>query len=447
MHKKRVLLSVIAFCIFFGILWGLNYQPKLNISFVATTENEDLGQVFWANQEDEFNEDFTTQFNLNGGINTVEINKWIYSPYLRLDFGVNNKIVKISELRIKTMIPKIYAEISDVTFLNDGECMKMSENSFELHVTGLDPYLVFDISTQLNVMVEKIENLMNLCNIMIACLLAIIVYFQYEHMKILIRWTVDILRNIQLIFELAVSDFKSRYASSYLGMLWAFIQPVVTVLIYVIVFGYGFKTVPVRDFPFVLWLVAGIVPWFYFSEALTTSTNSLREYSYLVKKVIFEIKILPLVKITAAFIVHVFFVLVAILLYMINGYEPQIYYIQLIYYMFCVTVFVLGVSYLTSALNVFVPDLIQIINVFLQFGMWMTPIMWSSELFGSKIEKLIMINPLYYIVEGYRDCFYNQIPFWDKPGLTIYFWSVTILCLILGMYSFRKLEKHFADVL
>ncbi len=265
--------------------------------------------------------------------------------------------------------------------------------------------------------------------------------------KVLWWWVIDILKNMPLIFELAICDFKTRYATSYLGMAWAFVQPVVNVVIYVIVFGYGFKSTPVKDFPFVLWLVAGIVPWFYFSEALTTATNSLREYSYLVKKVIFEIKILPMVKITAAMMIHLFFILVAVILYLSHGYMPSIYYLQLIYYLLCATVLALGLSYLTSALNVFVPDLTHIIGIGLQFGMWMTPIMWSSDIFGPEIERLVKINPLYYVVEGYRDCFYNQVMFWEKPGLTLWFWGFTFSALVIGMYAFRKLERHFADVL
>lgn len=252
---------------------------------------------------------------------------------------------------------------------------------------------------------------------------------------------------MRLIFELALSDFKTRYASSYLGMIWAFVQPIVTILIYVIVFGYGFKATPVKDFPFVLWLVAGMVPWFYFSEALTTATNSLREYSYLVKKIIFDVKVLPLVKITAAAMIHCFFVLVAILLYIANGVMPSGYYLQLFYYMLCTTILVTGISYLTAALNVFVPDLSQVINIGLQFGMWMTPIMWNSDIFGARIEKIVKLNPLYYVVEGYRDCLYNRIGFWEKPVLTIYFWVLTFAILALGVYSFKKLENHFADVL
>ena len=108
--------------------------------------------------------------------------------------------------------------------------------------------------------------------------------------------TADIIKNYKLIMNLAINDFKNRYASSNLGAIWNFVQPIVTVMIYVFVFQYGFKAVPVSDVPYVLWLVAGIIPWFFFSEAILGATNSLLEYTYLVKKVVFKIDILPMVK-------------------------------------------------------------------------------------------------------------------------------------------------------
>ena len=109
--------------------------------------------------------------------------------------------------------------------------------------------------------------------------------------------------NRKLIFSLAKNDFKTRFAGSYLGIFWAFVQPVVTILVYWFVFQVGFRNGTVDEFPFVLWLTAGLVPWFYFSEALMGATNSLLEYSYLVKKVVFNIDILPVIKVLSALFV------------------------------------------------------------------------------------------------------------------------------------------------
>ena len=143
----------------------------------------------------------------------------------------------------------------------------------------------------------------------------------------------DLYKNRRLVMKLAKNDFKTRYAGSYFGTFWAFVQPVVTILVYWFVFSVGFRSnTDELGVPFVLYLVAGIVPWFFFSDALSGGTNSLLEYNYLVKKVVFNISVLPVVKIISALFVHGFFVLLAIILYICNGRFPDWYYLQILYY-------------------------------------------------------------------------------------------------------------------
>ena len=103
----------------------------------------------------------------------------------------------------------------------------------------------------------------------------------------------ELYRNRRLVLSLAKNDFKTKYAGSYFGTVWAFIQPVVTICVYWFVFGLALRGGADRGVPFVLWLVAGLVPWFFFQDGLIGGTNSLLEYNYLVKKVVFNIRILP----------------------------------------------------------------------------------------------------------------------------------------------------------
>lgn len=272
-------------------------------------------------------------------------------------------------------------------------------------------------------------------------------------LKKLFSLPVELFQNRQLIFTLAKNDFKTKYAGSYLGITWAFVQPVVTVMVYWFVFGLlrGKADQGVMGVPFVLWLIAGLVPWFFIQEALVNGTNALLEYNYLVKKVVFKISILPMVKIISALFVHIFFVAFVVVLFVISGYYPDLYVLQLVYYSFCAFVFILGLSFLTSAVVVFFRDLSQIINIFLQVGVWMTPIMWSfSDLHlkaGSLVVMLLKLNPFYYIVTGYRDALIAKEWFWAHPRLTIYFWAVTAVLFIVGASLFKKLKVHFADVL
>lgn len=274
-------------------------------------------------------------------------------------------------------------------------------------------------------------------------------------MKKLFMFPAELWQSRRLIWKLAKNDFKNRYAGSYLGRVWAFTQPVVTVLLYWFVFGHimmadkkEILTAGVEA-PYVLWLTAGLVPWFYFSEAINNGTTSLMEYSYLVKKVVFKISIIPIVKLIAALFTHIFFVCFMLLLYFVYGYRPEVYLIQLLYYTFCMFVLVLALSYSTCAIVIFFRDLLQIINIALQVGMWATPILWNiSYLDGNPLlQKILKCNPVFYIVNGYRNAMFGQTWFWEEPGAAIGFWVFTAALFFVGAHIFRRLKVHFADVL
>lgn len=263
---------------------------------------------------------------------------------------------------------------------------------------------------------------------------------------------VELYQNRHLIWKLAKNDFKKRYAGSYLGAVWAMAQPVVTVLMYYVVFDkiFGSEGPTLRngvEVPFVLFLTAGLVPWFYFSEALNNGTNALLEYNYLVKKVVFKISILPIIKVIAATFIHVFFVGILLVVAVCYGYYPSVYTLQLIYYSFCLFVFVLALSYSTCAVVVFFKDLSQIINIALQIGMWATPILWNMDSINAGWVQALKLNPLVYIVNGYRSAIYEREWFFQDFFSTMYFWIVTVVLFGIGALVFKRLKVHFADVL
>ena len=283
------------------------------------------------------------------------------------------------------------------------------------------------------------------CGIIFASILIFIRF--YDKITVL---PVELFQNRHLIWKLSKNDFKKRYAGSYLGAVWAMVQPVVTIVMYYIVFevimGSG-RPMAQDDIPYVLFLTAGLVPWFYFSEALQNGTNAMLEYTYLVKKVVFKISIIPIIKIIAATFIHIFFAVVLVLIAMLYGYFPSVYSLQFIYYSFCLFVFVLGLCYTTCAVMVFFRDLGQIINILLQIGMWATPILWDIETISPKAGMLIKINPLVYIVNGYRSTIFEKSWFFEDFYSTVYFWIITVVVFGIGALVFKRLKVHFADVL
>lgn len=293
---------------------------------------------------------------------------------------------------------------------------------------------------------EKIKKIIA-CAIIAVC--EILFIRLYDKITVL---PVELWQNRKLIWKLSKNDFKTRYAGSYMGMVWAFVQPVITILVYWIVFEFGFnaKAEMVKDginVPYVLYLTTGLVPWFYFSEALTNGTNALLEYNYLVKKVVFKISILPIIKIIAATFIHVFFVIFMLILAAFYGYYPDIHLLQIVYFSFCMFVFVLGLCYASCAIIVFFRDLGQIINIFMQVGMWATPILWNINMIPEKYRIIFKFNPVFYIVNGYRSALFEKTWFWEDFYSTMFFWIITVIIFGIGGLIFKRLKVHFADVL
>lgn len=272
-------------------------------------------------------------------------------------------------------------------------------------------------------------------------------------MNDLISLSKEIVKKRKLIWDLAKADFRKRFVGSYFGIVWMFVQPIVTVLVYYFVFGVGFRSGdPIEGVPYVLWLVPGIVPWFFFAEAMNMGTNCLQEYSYLVKKVVFQVEILPIIKQISCLVVHLIFVLIMYGLFVCYGWFPTVYWPQVLYYTFAAFMLSLAMVYFTSAIQVFFKDMAQIVSICLQFGMWLTPIMWYVEMFADNpfygiLCEIIKFNPVYYIVTGFRDSMIAGNYFWERPTLTLYFWGVTIVLLLVGLKVFKKLRPHFSDVL
>ena len=258
----------------------------------------------------------------------------------------------------------------------------------------------------------------------------------------------EIISKRHIILELAKTDFRSKYLGSYLGMLWAFVHPTVYIVILWFVFELGFKSRPAGDYPFVLWMLSGIIPWFFFSECLSSTTTSILDNSFIIKKISFSAGMLPIVKICSALILHSFFVLIILIMFLAYGYTPSIYNLQVIYYLFATIALLLGLSWLTSSIILFFRDMGQIVSMCLQFLFWMTPIFWSAKILPVKYLNMIKLNPVFYIVEGYRESFIYHVWFWEGHyELTVYYWIVTGTIFVLGAVVFRRLRPHFADVL
>lgn len=262
------------------------------------------------------------------------------------------------------------------------------------------------------------------------------------------RFLRHVLRSRELLFSLIRNDFKKQYLGSYLGLAWVFIQPLVFILIIWAVFTFGLRAAPVSgDTPFVLYLISGMIPWFFISNTLNSGTGAVVNNAFLVKKISFRVSILPLVEIGSALIVHLVLLCALLLTFVLHGYNPSIYWLQLPYYLLCAVAMLLGLSWLTSGVRVFIKDIGNLVGIITQVGFWATPIFWQVSLVPEQYQWVIKLNPAYYIVQGYRDSLINQQWFWQDMPLTLQYMGGCLLTLAVGALVFKRLRPHFGDVL
>lgn len=454
--KWLVCLLLIVISNFVVMKWAPSFvNGAIAIDLSVESNKADTYELYFTNQFYDYEHRFASE--------AIEANKLDHAifrvdrgyNFWRIDFGDNDAEIKIFDISLTA--GNYTKSISKDSILNctESNSIKSIEDKGDyllITTEGEDPHLMVNMDSvakdsfigeaaKSSVVIYKILACIAIDSVLIGLCYNARTYYDYAK---------GVHKNRHLIGRLAVNDFKTKYVGSYLGIVWAFIQPIVTVLVYWFVFQVGLRSGDVGDTPFVLWLIVGLIPWFFFSDSLGGGSGSLVEYQFLVKKIVFQIDTLPIVKLISSFFVHIAFVVFTIGLYACYGMFPNFYYLQIIYYIICNGIFVLGLCYLTSSLVVFFRDTTQIIIIFLQVGIWMTPILWQISILSNvKLLTIFKLMPMFYIVDGFRDAMLNKVWFFtgEKFYISVFFWFITFWMFTIGFKTFNRLKIHFADVL
>lgn len=258
----------------------------------------------------------------------------------------------------------------------------------------------------------------------------------------------SLIKNKKLVWQLGKSDFKNRFASTSLGSIWGFLQPFVFMATYVIVFQYILKTGSSGNHPYVVWFLPGMAMWMWLNDSIMTASNSIRIYSYLVKKVVFPVEVIPVISIVASSFVSLFLVLVATVSCIIYGYLPDV--LMLLYVVFATYCFIIAFTRFTSTITTVVPDFSNLLGILMQLFMWFTPIVWNLDMLATHplILKLVQCTPFTYLVTGLRQVFIEgNIVTADYGLYTIVFWVIVVIMYLWGNFVFKRNRKDFADVL
>jgi len=233
-----------------------------------------------------------------------------------------------------------------------------------------------------------------------------------------------------------------------LGVAWSLVKPIIFVFAYWFAVAIGIRGGrSMGTVPYILWLIPGIMPWFFISDALTIGGSAIRSNSHFVTKMVYPVATLPVSEVMSLFFVHLMMMCITTAIFVVSGFGLNIYFLQLPYYLLCVFAFSLVMATLLSALTAISQDVLQGVKSLITLLFWLTPILWSADNIGSPIKQIIMANPMVYIFTGYRNTFINQRWFFQDWQYTLYFWAIMAVLALLASFVFTKLEGEFADVL
>lgn len=267
------------------------------------------------------------------------------------------------------------------------------------------------------------------------------------------RELVDIIktniRERKITLELAKLTLQKEYSNSILGVVWAFIRPMVYVLVFWFAISVGLKGGhDVDGVPKILWLIPGSFVWFFISSTLMTCGKSLIKNRHLVTKMVFPISTIPVVAVLAEFFIHIALMAIIVVIYLITGHGLSIYMLQIPYYLLCSFLFGSIAATFISALSAISRDVSYLMPSVNQALFWLSPILWPIENIKSHaLRVLVKVNPVAYLTDGMRNAFVYKKWFFEGWHYTLYFWVFLLLFALLTAYVWSRTKNDFADVL
>ncbi len=266
------------------------------------------------------------------------------------------------------------------------------------------------------------------------------------------------IENVPQICKLSIADLKKTYTGAALGWAWAVIKPVVTIFVYWFAIAIGLRQGnDVDGVPYILWLICGIVPWFYMGDSITGGTDCIRRYSYLVTKMKYPITTIPTHTNLSRFLVHIIIVIIVAIIFCVTGHVPPIQIVQIPVYMILMFLFFNAWSLFAGLVSAMSRDFANLVKAFNVAVFWLSGVLWNvAPLKESNpiVHKLLMINPITFICYGYRDCFIagsqgamDGAWFFEHPKRLLYFLCWYLVLVLLSLWAYKKLRKEIPDVL
>jgi teichoic acid transport system permease protein len=262
--------------------------------------------------------------------------------------------------------------------------------------------------------------------------------------------------NIYRIYSIAKYELLADMRDSKFGLVWNFLSPAIQVFTYWLIFGVAWDRKPVSvngiSVEYMPWLVIAYSAWWFIQPCITKGCSAIFSKTNVITKMKFPVSVLPATVVFQELFNHICMLIIAFATLLLCGWYPTLYWLQIFYYMFCAFCFCEAVTLILSVLTMLWRDIKKLVTSITRMIFYFSPIIWNCQFgksvpFSSILNKAMKLNPIYYIINGYRESIFYQKLFWNHWALTLYFWALTIVLFVIGSMLMYKFKKKFIDLI
>lgn len=270
-----------------------------------------------------------------------------------------------------------------------------------------------------------------------------------SYFKSLSTMTSDLSKNFRRIATLALFEYKLSTKDLFLGSIWRFLNPVIQIGVYWLVFGIGLRSgAPIDGVPYVVWLTCGVAPWQIMNSAVMRTAGSIRAKATLLTRSNIPTSLIPVSTTLAEIFNSTWTILLVLIVFFANQCTLTWTSLGLIYYVVCMFAFLAVFGLITSVLVLFAKDFSNLLHAFLRLWFFISPVFWKpGQSLPEGFHKINFFNPFGYVIDGFRDSLLFHVPFWNDSQRMLFFWGFIIILYLLGAACQSKLRKNLLDYL
>lgn len=256
------------------------------------------------------------------------------------------------------------------------------------------------------------------------------------------------LTNLYRIFCIARYELLADMRDSKFGIFWNFASPAIQVLSYWLVFGVGMSRGKQQGVDYMPWVVVGFAAWWFISPCITQGCSAVFSKTNVITKMKFPVSILPATICAKEFFNHLCMLVISMIVLCLYGFYPNRYWLGIIYYAICAFALVESLALITSVITMLWRDMKKLVASLMRMLLYLSPVLWTARFTGlPALNFLMKLNPVYYVVQGYRDCFIFNKSIMAHPVMTVYFWVVVLILFTIGCVLMYRFKRKLIDMI